>query len=861
MPGTIQVSVFDLMGLPSSSSSVKVSMGSREHQIWDKGVFSFPLTTLREDLIVTLFNIEGVELSRTGVNTKLVVEKGVWDDLFPLEGGGHLHMKLQFILSKEDRNRIREMRETALKKKREELLLSSKRSETEAVSKVANDITNAFNHEVTDSQGNIVQREAASDVKRVNSESNPEDRKNVRLQYSTPNKTDGGAESSKEHRSLIVVKPFKEHEVHLTATQRFVDNIDRKIPPNGVPARPLSSKSSVGYATTPSKNEIDAAEETSSELIPSQEHPLHVTEATQSIPLTIDTRSPPNDITTRHSSSSTLSTIQQIAPEETPRNNVIDGERTASPTNLLEEIKAFHQRETTRQVMEKTDIQSPPDVIPNRFISSKEYLRSSKFLLGRKSYSTSNLLEESRTSINENQTAKKKTPSNVRNMISVFENSLTQEPQSRASALKLTPNLSKVATEVPLKEPTIDETAMRIKETKEQNIKKEPKPYSLRNPLDVNAQQNVSQISKVDKGTPLKDTSINIAKEEKSETNKLIVGRELGPFSLRKTLEVNAHDVKGEKQAHIAIDDDLPISQSTGLLEVRAAAIEENNSSEQVHVIMEHKKDNMSRQDISLKEIVVTSEPETATVSGRALDDPAQKEYSPTEPHTSGDADMLITTHNSEQFEFLDVKSASKWVEKPIHGQKGLSEEVAVTSEADVATISGRNPDDSLNKEHTYVMHHAQQGSSQNMLDESENSSTCGTSLKKRKSLEYLGVEQFHRQDMESWILPDERKRVCITTGGKKMMDFAGCFDTRSERNQMDINSFRGEVGTKVAMDSETLNEGNDTETASCDLMESKLERPTNDGFFGGPIGQAVRIAIMVAFGTLVVVARQSRNR
>lgn len=39
----------------------------------------------------------------------LVVQKGLLDDIFPLKGGGHVHMKLQFILSEEDRNRIRIM--------------------------------------------------------------------------------------------------------------------------------------------------------------------------------------------------------------------------------------------------------------------------------------------------------------------------------------------------------------------------------------------------------------------------------------------------------------------------------------------------------------------------------------------------------------------------------------------------------------------------------------------------------------------------------------------------------------------------------------------------------------------------------
>ncbi|KAK8654703.1 hypothetical protein V6N13_107309 [Hibiscus sabdariffa] len=123
MPGTIQVSVLDFKGLQSSSSeiSVKVSIGKTEYQTCDKGEFSFPLKSLRDNLVITLQDDEGNEISHTGVETRLVVEKGVWDDIFSLEGGGHVHMKLQFILSEEEHRRIRIMRETALKKKHEEL--------------------------------------------------------------------------------------------------------------------------------------------------------------------------------------------------------------------------------------------------------------------------------------------------------------------------------------------------------------------------------------------------------------------------------------------------------------------------------------------------------------------------------------------------------------------------------------------------------------------------------------------------------------------------------------------------------------------------------------------------------------------
>ncbi|XP_059432605.1 uncharacterized protein LOC132165914 isoform X4 [Corylus avellana] len=132
MPGNILVSVLEFMGLPSSSPSssisVKVSMGKIEFQTWDKGDFSFPLTTLRDNLIVALLDADGKEISHAGVETASIVEKGIWDDLFLLEGGGHVRMKLRFVLSEDERDRIRMMRASALKIKHDELLNRSIRS-------------------------------------------------------------------------------------------------------------------------------------------------------------------------------------------------------------------------------------------------------------------------------------------------------------------------------------------------------------------------------------------------------------------------------------------------------------------------------------------------------------------------------------------------------------------------------------------------------------------------------------------------------------------------------------------------------------------------------------------------------------
>ncbi|XP_062147956.1 uncharacterized protein LOC133856918 isoform X6 [Alnus glutinosa] len=154
MPGNIQVSVLEFMGLPSSSPSssisFKVSMGKIEFQTWDKGDFSFPLTTLRDNLIVALLDADGKEISHAGVETTSIVEKGIWDDLFLLEGGGHVHMKLQFVLSEEERDRIRMMRASALKIKHDELLNRSIRSSRTATME-GSTVTSSlgFSHEVS----------------------------------------------------------------------------------------------------------------------------------------------------------------------------------------------------------------------------------------------------------------------------------------------------------------------------------------------------------------------------------------------------------------------------------------------------------------------------------------------------------------------------------------------------------------------------------------------------------------------------------------------------------------------------------------------------------------------------------------
>ncbi|XP_017419848.1 uncharacterized protein LOC108329952 isoform X2 [Vigna angularis] len=129
MPGTIMVSVLEFMDLPlSSATSIRASLGRIEYQVNDKEKLSFPITSIRDDLIFKIQDAEGNEISRTGIQIKLILEKGVLEDKFPL-WGGHLRLKLQVILSDEERDRIRSLRQSALKKKHDELLSSGRRGE------------------------------------------------------------------------------------------------------------------------------------------------------------------------------------------------------------------------------------------------------------------------------------------------------------------------------------------------------------------------------------------------------------------------------------------------------------------------------------------------------------------------------------------------------------------------------------------------------------------------------------------------------------------------------------------------------------------------------------------------------------
>ncbi|KAG0486821.1 hypothetical protein HPP92_008916 [Vanilla planifolia] len=81
--------------LPLSCLTLKVAIGKTEYQAVG-GQLSFPVVSLRENLIIVILDAEGKEILRTEFRTLLLLEQGHWDNFFPLKNGGSVHMKLQF---------------------------------------------------------------------------------------------------------------------------------------------------------------------------------------------------------------------------------------------------------------------------------------------------------------------------------------------------------------------------------------------------------------------------------------------------------------------------------------------------------------------------------------------------------------------------------------------------------------------------------------------------------------------------------------------------------------------------------------------------------------------------------------------
>ncbi|XP_048549447.1 uncharacterized protein LOC125529077 isoform X2 [Triticum urartu] len=121
MPGSIRIS--DIQPRVTAPLFLQVNAGKKEYSgdIGQHG-FSLPVTSIRDSMVMMLYNADKELVSKTEVKTKLIVELGTMDAVFTLDSGGTIILQLQFFLSDEDRKRIQEMRNSVMKRKQQELL-------------------------------------------------------------------------------------------------------------------------------------------------------------------------------------------------------------------------------------------------------------------------------------------------------------------------------------------------------------------------------------------------------------------------------------------------------------------------------------------------------------------------------------------------------------------------------------------------------------------------------------------------------------------------------------------------------------------------------------------------------------------
>eukprot|EP00249_Psilotum_nudum_P018741 c26940_g1_i2 orf=529-3282(-) len=139
MPGSIGVSVLEAVDLPAEATavgkyvSVKVSVGKREFQTkpsrtydgktppWNSD-FTFPVLNLRDPLVISLLDSKGNQVAVNEIEALLIVERGFHDEFLTLKGGGSIHLRLSFVLTKDERRQIEMMRAAALRRREQKVL-------------------------------------------------------------------------------------------------------------------------------------------------------------------------------------------------------------------------------------------------------------------------------------------------------------------------------------------------------------------------------------------------------------------------------------------------------------------------------------------------------------------------------------------------------------------------------------------------------------------------------------------------------------------------------------------------------------------------------------------------------------------
>ncbi|KAL9149665.1 hypothetical protein ABFS82_12G121500 [Erythranthe guttata] len=731
MPGTIQVTVLEFKGVSSSSKpsakSLRVSMGKRQYQTWDKGDFSFPITKLREDLVVALLDAGGNEIARADIRTMQVMEKGSWDEVFPIDGGGNVHMKLQFILSDEERNRIRIVRESAVKKKLEMKNINLRLSET----------VNSSGDSVDTSRKN---EQTVSDV------------------MSTK------VEASQAGLSLTSALSLSIYQKHGQSILEI--------------AIPNATDTSQDAPSSPDKNEIEIeSPQVHKEPVPDEK---------------IEIESP--------------QVHKEPVPDEKIKIESPQVHKELVPDEKIEiESPQVHKKPVPD---EKIEIQPLANIRLNiEEESASPSMWDKKILVPSK-------LQDEPVKKSENQGPVKRIPSNVRKMISAFENTQLQEVKSMKRVSSVPSQLNRFTVEGLLED----------RESKTVINPPVKSSRNLKNQFDGNLHQEPTALS--GKSEPLKELTSTVT-IIKSKGNDSKIEDVLSTASKESTMEeLDRSPIDLTRQS---------TSETATTSEFSVAEVSENGIGKETNSKIS-----------TMVDIQVASIPEY---------------HKDCYPAPSSDMPMLSAGGNDSNIDDL-AKESSR--ESAIEGLERSSVDLTRQSTSETATTSEGKPEEQFQESEACELSSELLNSSESSGEEEGSGSGRGreTSLKrstmvniqvasnpKPKSPEYCKEEEYYSAETSGmWIFPDNTKRLCITTAGNKQ-------DRKIVGGDQDEAKTRH--AKKISSESEVLEKN---QKKIVDRTKSGCGSSPDDSS-NGFLGQVIKVAVIFGFGLLVLLTRQKEPR
>ncbi|KAL8035890.1 hypothetical protein ABFX02_12G124500 [Erythranthe guttata] len=667
-----------------------------------------------------------------------VMEKGSWDEVFPINGGGNVHMKLQFILSDEERNRIRIVRESAVKKKLEmnpniNLRLTSSRDSVEPSTK--------YEQTVSDSEKELV----AINV------------------MSTKVEASQAGLSSTSTLSLSIYR--KEGQSILEI------------------AIPNATDTSQDAPSFPDKTEIEIeSPQVHKEPVPDEK---------------IEIESP------------------QVHKETVPDEKI----EIESPQVQKEPVPDEKIEIESPQVHKKPVPDEKIEIQPLANIRSNIEEESASPSMWDKKISVASKLQDEPVKKSENRGPVKRIPSNVRKMISAFENTQLQEVKSMKRVSSVPSQLNRFTVEG-LLEDRESKTVLNPPVKSSRNLKGQ---------FDGNLHQEPTALS--GKSEPLKEltSTVTTIQSEGNDSNIEDVLSTASKESTMEELDRSPIDLTRQSTSETA----------TTSSEFSVAELSENGIGKETN-----------SKSLTMVDIQVAPIPKS----------PPEYHKEDCYPAQSSDMPMLSAGGNDSNIHDL-AKESSR--ESAMEELENSSVDLTRQSTSETATTSEGKPEEQFQESEAYELSSELLSSSESSVEEGSGSGGGReTSLKrsnmvniqvasnpKPKSPEYCKDEEYYSAETSGmWIFPDNTRRLCITTAGNKQ-------DRKIVGGDQDEDKIR--LAKKISSESE-VQEKNQKKIA--DRTKSGCGSSPDDSS-NGFLGQVIKVAVIFGFGLLVLLTRQKEPR